>query len=240
MRLGLRWTEQAVNQLSAIAEYISLSSPVYAEQLVERMVLRLRQAQQFPESGRRVPESSRRLGQVGWMPRLSTAGSRRHHRPQAYIPCTPQAARSRAGASFARVRRTWQLSIRDIRQGVSRFLPTPALRGWTSPVSRTRTAASSKPSRPHWERPTTSRSGSATSMRRTRSSGHPARPTCSLTVSSPTWRPIRAVLATHSIGSSSRRHSSRRAPPPRSRSSMEIRLMTTAMVSTTFPCRSYR
>ena len=57
MRLGLRWTEQAVNQLSAIAEYISLSSPVYAEQLVERMVLRLRQAQQFPESGRRVPES---------------------------------------------------------------------------------------------------------------------------------------------------------------------------------------
>ena len=57
MSLGLRWTEQAVNQLSAIAEHISLSSPVYAEQVLERVVLRLRQAQQFPESGRRVPES---------------------------------------------------------------------------------------------------------------------------------------------------------------------------------------
>lgn len=57
MTLGLRWTEQAVNQLSAIAEYVSLSSPVYAEHVVERVVLRLRQAQQFPESGRRVPES---------------------------------------------------------------------------------------------------------------------------------------------------------------------------------------
>ena len=57
MRLGLRWTEQAVNQLSAIAEYISSSSPVYAEHVLERVVLRLRQAQQFPDSGRRVPES---------------------------------------------------------------------------------------------------------------------------------------------------------------------------------------
>ena len=57
MKLGLRWTEQAVNQLSAMVEYISLSSPVYAEQVLERVVLRLRQAQQFPESGRRVPES---------------------------------------------------------------------------------------------------------------------------------------------------------------------------------------
>ena len=59
MSRTLRWTEQAVNQLSAIAEYISLLSPVYAEQVLERVVLRLRQAQQFPESGRRVPESGR-------------------------------------------------------------------------------------------------------------------------------------------------------------------------------------
>ena len=57
MSRTLRWTEQAVNQLSAIAEYISLSSPVYAEQVLERLVFRLRQAQDFPESGRRVPES---------------------------------------------------------------------------------------------------------------------------------------------------------------------------------------
>jgi toxin ParE1/3/4 len=54
----LRWTEQAVDELGAIAEYISLASPVYAEQVIERIVLRLRQAQAFPESGRRVPEAS--------------------------------------------------------------------------------------------------------------------------------------------------------------------------------------
>ena len=57
MKRGLRWTEQSVNQLSAVVDYISLSSPVYTEQVLERVVLRLRQAQQFPESGRRVPES---------------------------------------------------------------------------------------------------------------------------------------------------------------------------------------
>jgi toxin ParE1/3/4 len=55
--LELRWTEQAVNQLGTIAEYISLASPIYAEQVVERLVARLRQAQDFPESGRHVPEA---------------------------------------------------------------------------------------------------------------------------------------------------------------------------------------
>ena len=57
MSLPLRWTEQATNQLGAIAEYIGLSSPVYAEQVIERIVARLRQAQAYPESGRRVPEA---------------------------------------------------------------------------------------------------------------------------------------------------------------------------------------
>jgi len=55
--LPLRWTEQAAEQLGSIAEYISLTSPVYAEQVVDRIVLRLRQAQDFPESGRHVPEA---------------------------------------------------------------------------------------------------------------------------------------------------------------------------------------
>jgi len=54
--LELRWTEQAVNQLGAIAEYIGLASPIYAEQVVERVVARLRQAQEFPTSGRQVSE----------------------------------------------------------------------------------------------------------------------------------------------------------------------------------------
>lgn len=55
--LEIRWTEQAVNQLGAIAEYISLASPISAEQVVERTVDRLRQAQDFPASGRHVPEA---------------------------------------------------------------------------------------------------------------------------------------------------------------------------------------
>jgi plasmid stabilization system protein ParE len=42
--------------LGAIAEYIAVSSPVYGEQVVDRVVRRLEQAQRFPESGRAVPE----------------------------------------------------------------------------------------------------------------------------------------------------------------------------------------
>jgi plasmid stabilization system protein ParE len=43
--LGLRWTEHAVNQLGAIAEHISLVSPIYAEQTVDRIAHRFLQAQ---------------------------------------------------------------------------------------------------------------------------------------------------------------------------------------------------
>ena len=52
----LRWTEQAVDQLGAIADYISLASPLYAERVIERIVARLEQARRFPQSGRAVPE----------------------------------------------------------------------------------------------------------------------------------------------------------------------------------------
>ena len=45
------------HELAAIAEQISLTSPVYAEQMVDRIVARLRQAQDFSESGRTVPEA---------------------------------------------------------------------------------------------------------------------------------------------------------------------------------------
>jgi plasmid stabilization system protein ParE len=48
-----------VAQLAAIGEYISLDSPIYAEQLVDRLVARLEQARAFPESGRIVPEVGR-------------------------------------------------------------------------------------------------------------------------------------------------------------------------------------
>jgi toxin ParE1/3/4 len=57
--LRLRWTEQAVSQLGAIAEYIGLSSPVYAEQVVARITARLQQAIEHPQSGRVVQEFDR-------------------------------------------------------------------------------------------------------------------------------------------------------------------------------------
>ncbi len=53
----LRWTERATDQLAVIAEYISITSPVYAEQVVERIAKRFQQAQSFPDSGRAVPEA---------------------------------------------------------------------------------------------------------------------------------------------------------------------------------------
>ena len=59
MTLPLRWTEQAVAQLGAVAEHIAATSPVYAEQVVDRIVHRLGQAQRFPESGRVVSEYER-------------------------------------------------------------------------------------------------------------------------------------------------------------------------------------
>ena len=59
MKYRLRWTEQAVEQLEAIAEFISISSPVYAEQTVQRVSQRFDQACRFPESDRRVPEFDR-------------------------------------------------------------------------------------------------------------------------------------------------------------------------------------
>ena len=56
---ALRWTEHAVAQLAAVAEHVSLSSPVYAEHLVDRIARRLDQARDLPESGRVVPEFAR-------------------------------------------------------------------------------------------------------------------------------------------------------------------------------------
>ena len=52
MTLSLRWTEHAVDDLSTIAEYVSLSSPINAEQLVDRIARQLEQACAHPESGR--------------------------------------------------------------------------------------------------------------------------------------------------------------------------------------------
>ena len=60
MRRPLRWTEHATAQLAVIAEHIALASPIYAEQVVDRVVARFDQACEYPESGRVVPELGRR------------------------------------------------------------------------------------------------------------------------------------------------------------------------------------
>ncbi len=57
MTVRLRWTEQAVDQLGAIADYISLSSPIYAEGVVSRIAVRIQLAVEYPDIGRRVPET---------------------------------------------------------------------------------------------------------------------------------------------------------------------------------------
>ena len=45
-----------MTQLGTIAEYLGLASPIYAEQVVDRITRRLEQAVAYPESGRVVPE----------------------------------------------------------------------------------------------------------------------------------------------------------------------------------------
>ncbi|MDO8501106.1 MAG: type II toxin-antitoxin system RelE/ParE family toxin [Gemmatimonadaceae bacterium] len=54
--LPLRWTEHAVTQLEGVVDYISATSPVYAEGVVLRIDQRLQLARVHPEIGKRVPE----------------------------------------------------------------------------------------------------------------------------------------------------------------------------------------
>lgn len=53
------WTELSVDDLRLIHEYISKDSNKYAERLVEKIIERVDQLQNFPKSGRVVPEFDR-------------------------------------------------------------------------------------------------------------------------------------------------------------------------------------
>jgi toxin ParE1/3/4 len=53
------WTATALGQLAAIREYISQTSPFYAERMVQRILDRAPQLATFPDSGRMVPEVGR-------------------------------------------------------------------------------------------------------------------------------------------------------------------------------------
>jgi addiction module RelE/StbE family toxin len=54
----LEWTEPAVADLENIQAYIARDSAEYADAVIERLILSVDQLESFPESGRRVPEST--------------------------------------------------------------------------------------------------------------------------------------------------------------------------------------
>lgn len=54
--MTLLWTATAVGHLAAIHEYISQTSPFYADRMVNRILARGSQLTTFPDSGRQVPE----------------------------------------------------------------------------------------------------------------------------------------------------------------------------------------
>ena len=54
----LEWTEPAVADLENIQDYITRDSAEYADALIERLILSVDRLESFPESGRRVTEST--------------------------------------------------------------------------------------------------------------------------------------------------------------------------------------
>ncbi|MGD9357963.1 MAG: type II toxin-antitoxin system RelE/ParE family toxin [Desulfobacterales bacterium] len=54
--MRVHWTQNAVEHLVNIYEYIALNSPTYARQMVDRITRRSKQITDQPLSGRKVPE----------------------------------------------------------------------------------------------------------------------------------------------------------------------------------------
>jgi len=54
--MKVHWTRNAVDQLVNIYEYISLNSPTYGKQMVDKITHRSEQIADHPLSGRKVPE----------------------------------------------------------------------------------------------------------------------------------------------------------------------------------------
>ena len=52
----LIWSERAVTDLEDIYDYIAKDSPTYAQYQAERLVMSVERLEQFPESGRHLPE----------------------------------------------------------------------------------------------------------------------------------------------------------------------------------------
>lgn len=50
------WTESALQDLKSIHDYISQDSKIYADRFIEKIIIRTEQLENFPKSGRIVPE----------------------------------------------------------------------------------------------------------------------------------------------------------------------------------------
>ncbi len=55
----LIWTEPAIADLEAIADYIALDNPAAARRLVQKIFERVERLERFPSSGKRPPEMPR-------------------------------------------------------------------------------------------------------------------------------------------------------------------------------------
>ncbi|MFQ5913789.1 MAG: type II toxin-antitoxin system RelE/ParE family toxin [Nitrospinota bacterium] len=63
----VRWTDQAVDDVESIRDFIARSSPRYALLVAERLVSTVERLEPFPRSGRIVPEfKDERLREVIW------------------------------------------------------------------------------------------------------------------------------------------------------------------------------
>ena len=54
--MEIHWTQNAINHLANIYEYISINSPTYALRMVDKIISRSEQIADQPYSGRKVPE----------------------------------------------------------------------------------------------------------------------------------------------------------------------------------------
>lgn len=54
----ISWTKKSLKDLKSINDYISLDSTFYAKRFIAKLINRVDQLIEFPESGREVPEKS--------------------------------------------------------------------------------------------------------------------------------------------------------------------------------------
>ena len=60
--MNIEWTELAIDRVSRIAEYIAYDSPSSADKWIDKIFCCVGRLEEFPESGRHLPETPTRLG----------------------------------------------------------------------------------------------------------------------------------------------------------------------------------